>query len=339
MDYDFGDIRAFLQAVESGGINAAAMRLDVAKSQLSARIARLEGELRAKLLHRSPRGVSLTDAGQRFYERMRDMLARMQQAVDEVSGDARQLTGSLRIAAPMSFGITHLGPLLYDFLRDHPALELTLEFDDHYVDLLSGGYDLAVRIGRLHDSSLVARPLAPSRRVLVCSPDYARRHGVPAAIEDIERHDCICYGNASIAPYWQFAPGSEAEPPRQIVVHGRTHLNNGESMRDAAIAGLGIAVLPLFIAAPALRDGLLRELLSDSPPTSDTIYAVYPQTRYVSRGVRAVIDMLVATFEAGAPWEPADRHRAVARRAGARPAGLGNGDGRPPRARQVRAPR
>jgi DNA-binding transcriptional LysR family regulator len=320
MDYDFADIRAFLQAVESGGINAAAMRLDVAKSQLSARIARLEGELHAKLLHRSPRGVSLTDAGQRFYERMRDMLARMQQAVDEVSGDGRHLTGSLRIAAPMSFGITHLGPLLYDFLCHHPALEVTLELDDHYVDLLSGGYDLAVRIGRLYDSSLVARPFAPSRRVLVCSPDYARRHEIPATIEDIERHDCICYGNASIAPYWQFAPRSEDETPRQIAVHGRIHLNNGESMRDAAIAGLGIAVLPLFIAAPALRAGKLLELLSDSPPTSDTIYAVYPQTRYVSRGVRALIDMLVTAFEHGAPWDADDHQRAVPRRAGVRAA-------------------
>ena len=320
MDYDFGDIRAFLQVVEIGGINAAATRFDVAKSQLSTRIARLERELRAKLLHRSPRGVSLTDTGQRFYERMRDMVARMQQAVDEVSGDERQLTASLRIAAPMSFGTTHLGPLLYDFLRDHPALDLTLELDDHYVDLLSGGYDLAVRIGRLYDSSLVARPLAPSRRVLVCSRDYARRHGPPTAIADLERHDCICYGNAAISPYWQFAPRSEAEAPRQIVVHGRLHLNNGESMRDAAIAGLGIALLPLFIAAPALRAGTLLELLPDAPPTSDTIYAVYPQTRYVSRGVRALIDLLVTAFERRAPWETEDGHRAARRRAGPRAA-------------------
>lgn len=318
MDYDFGDIRAFLQVVERGGINAAAMRLDVAKSRLSERIARLEGELHAKLLHRSPRGVSLTDAGQRFYERMRDVLARMQQAVDEVSGDERHLTGSLRIAAPMSFGIAYLGPLLYDFLRDHPALDLTLELDDRYVDLLSGGYDLAVRIGRLHDSSLVARPLATSRRVLVCSPGYARRRGVPATIEDIGHHDCICYGNASIAPYWQFVPRAGDKTPRQIVARGRMHLNNGESMRDAAIAGLGIAVLPRFIAAPALRTGKLLELLPGSPPTSDTIYAVYPQTRYVSRGVRALIDMLVAAFEHAAPWDADERRRGGPRPAGAR---------------------
>lgn len=303
MDYDFGDIRAFIQVVESGGVNAAAMRLNVSKSQLSARVARLESELRTKLLHRSPRGITTTDAGQRFYVHMCEVLARMQQAVDEVSGeDSEQIVGSLRVAAPMTFGTVHLGPVLYAFLREHPALELTMELDDRYVDLLAGGYDLGVRIGRLYDSSLMARRIAPSRRVLVCSPDYARQNGVPETIEDIQRHDCICYGNASVAPYWQFTPPQEGEPPRQIVVRGRIHLNNGESMRDAAIAGLGIAALPTFIAADALRSGELIELLPDSPPTADAIYAVYPQTRYVSRAVRGVIDALAAAFERP-PWE------------------------------------
>lgn len=317
MEYDLGDIRAFIEVVEAGGINAAATRMDVAKSQISTRIARLERALQAKLLHRSPRGIVLTDAGQRFHERMRDVLAQMQQAADEaVGGTDQPLTGRVRIAAPMSFGITWLGPLLYDFLRSHPALELTLELNDRFVDLLAGGYDLAVRIGRLPDSSLVARRLAPSRRVLVCSPGYAKRHGRPASIEEIGQHECICYGNASDAPYWQFAPLAAGGAPRQVAVHGRMHLNNGESMRDAAVAGLGIALVPLFIAAPALRSGKLLELLPESPPTADSVHAVYPQTRYVSRSVRAIIDVLVAAFERGAPWEadlPA-RSRGKARR-------------------------
>ena len=309
MDYDFSDIRAYIQVVENGGINAAASRLNVSKSQLSARVARLESELRVKLLHRSPRGVALTDAGQRFYEHMREVLARMQQAVDEVSGEeSSQVVGSLRVAAPMTFGTEYLGPVLYAFMREHPALDLTLDLDDRYVDILSGGYDLGVRIGRLYDSSLMARRIAPSRRVLVCSADYARSNGVPETIEDIQQHDCICYGSASVAPYWQFVPLKEGEPPRQIVVRGRVHLNNGESMRDAAIAGLGIAALPIFIAAQALREGKLIELLPESPPTADTIYAVYPQTRYVSRAVRALIDTLVAQFERAPPWEA--QHRA-----------------------------
>ncbi|MBN8887654.1 MAG: LysR family transcriptional regulator [Rudaea sp.] len=304
MDYDFGDIRAFIEVVESGGINAAATRLNVSKSQLSARVARLESELRAKLLHRSPRGIAVTDAGQRFYERMREVFARMQQAVDEASGEeSGSLSGSLRVAAPMTFGTEYLGPVLFAFMREHPALEVTLELDDRYVDILSGGYDLGVRIGRLYDSTLMARRIAPSRRVLVCSPEYAEQNGTPHALEDIQGHDCICYGNASVAPYWQFAPAAEGEAPRQIVVRGRTHLNNGDSMRDAAVAGLGIALLPMFIAAKALAEGRLIELLAETPPTADTIYAVYPQTRYVSRAVRALIDALVAAFDRTPPWE------------------------------------
>jgi len=308
MEHDFGNLRAFVQVVENGGISTAAQRLGVAKSALSERLARLEEGLHTKLLHRSPRGVTLTDAGKRFYERACDVLSRLQQAVDEVSGDdTESISASLRITGPMTFGTQYLGPLLFAFMRQHPGLELTLDLDDRYVDLLAGGFDLGIRIGRLHDSSLMARALAPSRRVLCCSPDYAARRGVPKAIADVATHDCICYGNASVAPYWQF--DTDAREPEQIVVRGRSHLNNGESMRDAAIAGLGLAALPGFIAAPALRDGRLIEVLAKTPPTPDTIYAVYPRTRYVSRGVRAIIDMLVDAFAETAPWdrEPARR--------------------------------
>jgi len=304
MDYDFGDIRAFIQVVENGGISAAATRLTIAKSVLSARIARLEKDVQAKLLHRSPRGVSLTDTGQRFYDRMRDVVARMQQAVDEVAGDdSDRISASLRIAAPMTFGTTYLGPLLFSFMHQHPDLELTLELDDRRIDILSSGHDLAVRIGRLEDSSLMARRIASSRRVLCCSPDYAQRHTLPRDIEQISQHDCICYGNASIAPYWQFEAGIGGGEPRQVVVRGRTHLNNGESMRDAAIAGLGLAALPLFIAAPALRAGMLIEVLPDTPPVADAIHVVYPRTRYVSRAVRGLIDMLVNAYADGTPWD------------------------------------
>ncbi len=303
MEHDFGNLRAFVQVVENGSISTAAQRLGVAKSALSERLARLEGMLHAKLLHRSPRGITLTDAGRRFYERACDILSRLQQAVDEINGDdSGAINASLRITAPMTFGTQYVGPLLFAFMRKHPRLKLTLELDDHYTNLLSGGFDLGVRIGRLHDSSLMARALAPSRRVLCCSPDYAARHELPNTIAEVAAHDCICYGNASVTPYWEFET-PDADEPEQIVVHGSVHLNNGESMRDAAIAGLGLAALPRFIAAPALRDGRLIEVLAGTPPSADTIYAIYPRTRYVSHAVRAIIDMLVETFSDGTPWE------------------------------------
>jgi len=303
LEHDFGDIRAFLQVVESGGISAAASRANVSKSVLSARVSHLEQALGVKLLHRSPRGVVVTDAGQRFYTRMADVASRLQQAVDEVADDSADLSASVRITAPMTFGTLYVGPPLFEFMAKHPQLEITLDLNDRYLDILTGGYDLAVRIGRLADSSLMARPLAPSARVLCCSPDYARHAGIPQDVAAIEQHQCICYGSASIAPYWQFAAARAGEPPQQVVVRGRTHLNNGESMRDAAIAGLGLAVLPLFIAAPALFAGRLINVLPNAPPSPDTIHAVYPQTRYVSRAVRALIDMLVAAFQGIPPWE------------------------------------
>jgi len=304
LNQDFGDIRAFLQAVECGGISAAAVRMKVSKSVLSSRVTRLEKSLGAKLLHRSSQGVIVTDTGHRFYAHMRDVVSRMQQAVDEVSGgDDTRLSGNLRITAPMTFGTVYLGPLLFAFMNEHPQLEVTLDLSDRQVDILTEGYDLGVRIGRLSDSALVARRIAPSARVLCCSPAYAKRHGVPKSLEEIQEHQCICYGSASIAPYWQFAASRSPSKIQQVVVRGRTHLNNGESMRDAAIAGLGLAVLPLFIAAPALRDGQLQVLLHDAPPTQDVIHAVYPQTRYVCRAVRALIDKLVTHFDGVPRWE------------------------------------
>ena len=306
VDLDFGDIRAFIQVVDHGGVSIAATRMSIAKSVLSSRIARLEQQLKTQLLHRSSRGVTLTDAGQRFYDHMRDVISRLQQAVDEAAaGSEAPLQASLRITAPMTFGTVYLGPKLFAFMRYHPQLDLTLDLNDRYVDILGGGFDLGVRIGRLQDSALVARPIAVSRRVLCCSPEYAHSHQLPRSVAEIPAHDCICYGNASIAPYWQFQPVKPGDEPQQVVVRGRVHLDNGESMRDAAVAGLGLAALPLFIASRALREGSLLEVMPETPPIADTINAVYPQTRYVSRAVRAVIDMLVAAFGGALPWEGA----------------------------------
>ena len=207
VDLDFGDIRAFIQVVDHGGVSVAATRMSIAKSVLSSRIARLEQQLKTQLLHRSSRGVALTDAGQRFYDHMRDVVSRLQQAVDEAAaGSEAPLQASLRITAPMTFGTTYLGPRLFAFMRQHPQLDLTLDLNDRFVDILGGGFDLGVRIGRLQDSALMARPIAVSRRVLCCSPEYAHSHQLPRSVEEIAAHDCICYGNASVAPYWPFHP-------------------------------------------------------------------------------------------------------------------------------------
>ncbi len=304
MKHTFDDIRAFLKVVDSGGISAAAIHLGVSKSSISARIQRLERSLHAELLHRSPRGVALTNAGRLFHTRMRDVAALMQQAIDDVAGGRGDgLSGGLRIAAPMTFGTMYLGPILFNFMAGHPDIEVTLELDDRFVDILADGYDLAVRIGRLSDSSLKARRIGPSPRVLCCSPAYAARHGVPASVESIRDHPCICYGNASAASFWEFkAPAAKGEA-LYVAVRGRTHLNNGESMRDAAIAGLGLAILPRFIAQPALQNGRLQIVMPETPPTEDSIYVLYPPTRYISRAVRVLTDTFVDFFE-DPEWAP-----------------------------------
>lgn len=296
MDYNLADIRAFVQVVDDGSITTAAVRLGVAKSSLSARITHLEQALHTQLLQRSAHGTAVTDAGRRFHARMVELLGGIQQAADEAAGGDGALAGNLRITAPVTFGAQYLGRTVFEFVARHPDLAITLNLEDRYVDLASEGFDLGIRIGRLADSSLMARRIARSPRVLCCSPAYAASHALPKRIEDIQQHPCIAYGNTSSTPFWQFAPARRGGEPRQVAVRGRVYTNSGEGMRDAATAGLGLAILPLFIAGPALAAGQLQVVLPRTPPTEDAIHAVYPPTRYVSRAVRQLIDALVDRF-------------------------------------------
>lgn len=302
MRYSFDNIAAFVQVVESGSISAAAVRLNLAKSVVSKRVADLETELGVELLHRSTRGITATDKGIAFHTRAREILRELDSVADEITDRGDDLCGQIRITAPMSFGTMVLGPLLFPFLSHHPRLEVALDFDDRQVDILSGGYDLAIRIARLRDSSLVARKLAVSRRIVCCSPGYAKQSGLPATIEEISQHSCIGYANTQSSQIWQFDSGEAGGEPRSLTIRSRIVANNGEAMRDAAIAGLGLVVLPLFIVADALASGQLVNALPNARPVDDTIYALYPHTRHVPQKVRAIIDHLVQAL-ADPPWE------------------------------------
>ncbi len=302
MRYSFDNIAAFVQVVESGSISAAAVKLNLAKSVVSKRIADLEAELGVELLHRSTRGITATDKGIAFHKRAREIMRELDQAADEITDRGDDLCGQIRITAPMSFGTMYLGPLLFPFLSRHPRLEVALNLDDRRVDILGEGYDLAIRITRLRDSSLVARKLAPSRRIVCCSPDYAKQSGRPETIEDISRHSCIGYANTHSSQLWQFEPAQPGGEPRSLVIRSRIVANNGEAMRDAAIAGLGLAVLPVFIVAKALANGELINAVPEARPVDDTIYAIYPRTRHVSQKVRLIIDHFVQAL-ADPPWE------------------------------------
>lgn len=302
MHYSFDNIAAFVQVVESGSISAAAQRLNLAKSVVSKRITDLEAELGVDLFHRSTRGVVATDKGIAFHLRAREIMRELDSAADEITDRSDDLCGQFRIAAPMSFGTMVLAPLLFSFLRRHSRLEVALNLDDRMVDILGEGYDLAIRIGRLRDSSLVARKLAVSRRVVCCSPDYVKKNGLPSTIEEIANHSCIGYANTHSSQLWQFEPGRRGDQPRSLTIRSRIVANNGEAMRDAAIAGLGLAVLPVFIVAKALANGELINALTEPRPVDDTIYAIYPHTRHVAQKVRAIIDHLVQAL-ADPPWE------------------------------------
>ena len=304
MKVSLEEIKTFLSVVETRSISATAVRLDVSKSVISQRISQLERTLGASLLNRSSRGVVPTDRGQAYYERACAALSLLDEAADAVVEDTSSLTGLLRITAPMSFGTRYLGPILFGFMQRHPRLELALDFDDRALDLLRGGYDLAVRITRLsEDAPLVACKLADSRRVVCCSPSYAAAKPLPVSLDDIYQHACIGYTHTDMSHLWEFAPAARGGDVRSVRPRGRIVANNGEAMRDAAVAGLGLAVLPLFIVAEDLQHGRLIQVLPDETPLPDAIYVAYPPRRHASAKLKAVIEHLREALGKEPSWE------------------------------------
>lgn len=304
ISYGLEEIRTFLVVLEAGSMSAAAARLGVTKSVVSERIAGLERSLGASLLHRSSRGVRPTDHGREFADQAGEALRLLDAAAETVADDGDRLTGRMRIAAPMSFGVRFVGPILFEFMRQHPGLDLNLNLDDAIANLGSEGFDLAIRITRMkEDALLVARRLATSRRAICASPEYLRTYGEPASLGDLARHIAIGYDYASMQNLWQFEQSGGTSAAAPDLSRARIVCNNGESMRDAAIAGLGMAVLPLFIACEALRDGRLRHVLPDVTPLPDTIYAVFPPSRHRMRRRDAVIEHLREAFSGTPPWE------------------------------------
>lgn len=303
MNLNLDDIAAFAAVAEASSVSGAARRLGVAKSVVSKRVAELERDLGATLLKRTPRSVMLTERGRAFYERSRAIMADLEEAAHAVREDEKELRGLIRIAAPMTFGTLYLGALLWPFLREHPALEVAVDLDDRAVDLLGSGYDLGIRIGPLPDSSLIARKLSDMPRVLCASPAYLERAGAPAALEDLTRYDCVGYAHLAAGQVWQFVPARGSSDVRTVRVKSRFVANNGELMRDAAIAGLGLVLLPEFIAAAALRDGKLVRVLPGCRPLPTALNALYPRDRQRSPRVRAIVDHLATALKPSPPWE------------------------------------
>ncbi|MFT8246762.1 LysR family transcriptional regulator [Roseomonas sp. BN140053] len=292
-------ISAFVVIVEAGSISEAARRLRLSKSVVSERLAELERSLGAPLLQRSTRKLALTEDGATFLERASRIVQDVEEAAATISERRRELQGPLRIAAPVTFGRLHLGPALYPFLARHPALELTLDLDDRRVDASTDGYDAVVRHGPIADSRLTVWRLAPSRRVLVASPAYLERHGIPQSVSALKDHRGIFYTNRSHADWRFVGPGGTS------ILRGWAALcvNNGDMMRDAAIAGLGIALLPTFIIHDAVKAGDLRVLEIDAEAEGEFIYVAHPEGRRSSAKLRALVAELKAAFGDPPYWD------------------------------------
>lgn len=298
---DIIDVVAFVGVVETGAFARAAERMGVAKSILSRRVARLEEQLGAKLLTRSARGASPTDIGQAYFERASNILADLEAAQEVVAEAVTQVAGTIRLSAPLSFGTQYLAPALAEFAKLHPKVELDVSLEDRKVDLIGGGYDLAIRIGRLADSSLIARRIAPVRAAVLASPDYLDRRSRPKTPQDLNGHDLLFYANAGIGQQWRFKIGGRWETVRGRI---RLRADNGEMLREAACSGLGIVILPTFIASSAIEAGKLEVLLPGYPLDESGLHVVMPPGRATTARVRALVDFLVQRFGPEPAWDP-----------------------------------
>jgi DNA-binding transcriptional LysR family regulator len=286
------DLRIYVSTVDERRFTAAAERLQLSKQFVSRRVMALEAGLGVRLLVRNTRKLAVTELGQEFYERAKRILADVADAEQAMSSQRSSPRGLLRVSAPMSFGTTHLSPLVADFMRANPDVRIDFELSDRVVDVIGEGFDMALRIGTLTDSTLIAQRLTEIRMVACCSPGYAAARRLPATPSDLARHPCLLYGQEGRTG-WEFIVDGAR---RAFEVHGPLRANNGEVIRDAAMAGLGIAMLPEFIVSAAIASGALVEVLDefDSPPLA--LYAVYPQHRESAVTVRAFVHYLRQRF-------------------------------------------
>lgn len=290
---------AFARVAETGSFSEAARRLRSSKSVVSRQIAALESELGVRLLHRSTRALTLTEAGRSYFDQLVRILADIDEANLSVSHLQAAPRGRLRVNAPMSFGIRHLAPAIPDFLARCPEVEIDLTLNDRFVDLVDEGFDMAVRIGQLIESSLVARRLAPLRRVVCASPAYLAARGIPTTPDDVAGHECLCYSNMSAGNEWKFVDRDGR--PWPVEIKGRLRINNGDAIRVAALNGLGLACLPSFIVGEDLRAGTLVPVLTEAMHQDGAVFAVYPHARLLSPKVRVFIDFLAERFGPNPP--------------------------------------
>jgi DNA-binding transcriptional LysR family regulator len=292
----------FARVVEARSFSSAAEQLGMSKSTARKHLAALEARLGVRLLNRTTRKLSVTEAGRIFYERCKRILEEAEQAELEVGRLRSRPHGLLRVNAPMSFGHLHIVPVTAAFLARYPEIRLDLQLDDRVVDVVGAGFDMTIRIARLPDSRTVARRLAPNRVVACAAPDYLARHGIPETPSDLRRHNCLTYTYLSTRDQWRFHGPKGRE---SVQVSGTFQSSSGDALRDAAVAGVGIVHLPTFLAWRELEAETLKPVLAGYTGPEAFVHALYPQptARHVPPKVRVFVDFLAARFGSPPYWD------------------------------------
>lgn len=293
------ELEAFIAVVDQGGFTDAARRLSLSKSAVSKHVAALEERLAVRLLNRTTRRVSPTEIGLAYYDRAIAVLKDAHEADEMVTAMQSDPRGMLRISAPVSFGMRHLMPVISDFLVAYPDVSVNLVFEDRFTELVAEGYDAALRIGVLEDSSLRMRTLARATMGLLASPAYLAKNGTPCSIDDLSRHTLLHYSLTAVGNVWRLTSPSGEE--RQVRVGGRLTANNGDALLQAAERGLGIAYAPSFMACDALKSGRVVQVLPDLPHKELGVHLVYPEGRYLQPKLRVLIDFLAGHFKGRGP--------------------------------------
>jgi len=295
-----GTMETFVRVVEAGSFVAGAQRLGLSPAMVSRHVQDLEQRLGTRLLNRTTRRLSLTEAGAAYFERSRQLLRELEEMDLSVARDVQQPRGVLRVNAPVVFGTRHLSRLLADYTARYPEVAIDLTLTDRFIDLIEEGADLAVRIGALTDSALVARRLFPARLVLCAAPDYLTRHGTPRTLDDLTRHTCLGYTYTRGGSEWEF---HETGGPVVVSLRGTLRANHGEVLYQAALDGMGIVLSPTFIVGDALRDGRLHQVLPDARLAQLSGYAVFPSRKFLSAKVRTFVDFLAEAFGPEPYWD------------------------------------
>mgnify|MGYP000238581415 CR=1 FL=1 len=294
------DIQIFLRVVDAGGISRAADQLNIAKSAVSRRLAQLEARLETKLIHRTTRRISLTEEGKLYYQQALNVVDSVK-ALDSMLVTSNEgFQGQLNLALPLSFGLLHLTPVIDAFMQKHPKLKIKVDLSDNEINLVEEGVDVAFRIGTLNDSSIQARKILPIKLIVCASPEYIEKHGEPTSVAALSERTFLRYSSEGSNT---FTLTNKQGKEESFVVKGRLQSNNGDFLKELALKGQGLIVMPTFVCWRELKSGELLRVLPDYELASLNAYAIYPQNRFLSQSARGFIDFLVEYFEGETYWD------------------------------------